>query len=195
MSTFPEPKSDSEAKKLIVTLMLKVPIEIELDISQNQLTECSQLSSQEINCIIDNFEEIPVTDQLSKSDSIGDVLISSSKGDTNNKISNRIKDIENVRQLAQRVACIARRSRSASIMGKTLRAQAKDCCAFLRQEKGDGWRFYLLEGPKLKQIVAKTIANHQFVCSWCKYWLLPLQYLLRKYVLKVIYQLNLFLVE
>ncbi len=103
MPTFPEAKSDSEVKKFIVTLILKVPIEIELDISRNQITEFSQLSSQDINYTIDNCEEIPVTDQLSKSDPIGDVLISFSQ---------------------------------------------------------------------LKQIVAKTIKNHQVVFSWCKYCLL-----------------------
>ena len=44
-----------------------------------------------------------------------------------NKISNRIKDI----------------------LGKT-----KDYCAFLHSEKGDGWRFYLLEGPEVEKFLA-----------------------------------------
>ena len=32
------------------------------------------------------------------------------------------------------------------MLGKT-----NDCCAFLQMEKGDGWRFYLLEGPWILQ--------------------------------------------
>ena len=56
------------------------------------------------------------------------------KGDLNNKISNLIKDIKNARQ-----------------MGKT-----KDCCALLQQEKGDGWRFYLLESPNAGNIEVNT---------------------------------------
>lgn len=79
MSTSPEAKYNLETKKLVVNLMLNVPIEIELEVSQNLPTEYSQLSSQEVDNQTDNFEEIAVKGKLSQCNSIEDVLIPSSQ--------------------------------------------------------------------------------------------------------------------
>ncbi len=79
MSTFPEAKSNSEAKKLLVNLMLKVPIEIELELSQSLPTQYLQLSPQDVNYQIDDFDKISVIEKLNQSDSTEDVLISSSQ--------------------------------------------------------------------------------------------------------------------
>ncbi len=57
------------------------------------------------------------------------------KEDPNNKISNRIKNI----------------------LGKS-----KDCCAFLHSEKGDGWRFYLLEDPKKQYRGKRSKRNREY---------------------------------
>ena len=79
MSASPEPKYNLEGNKLIVNLMLKIPIEIELDISQNLPTENHQLLYQEVPIQRDKFEEITIKDRLSLSKSIEDTLISSTE--------------------------------------------------------------------------------------------------------------------
>lgn len=79
MSAFTDPKCHLEGNKLLVNLMLKVPIEIELELSQKSPTEYHQLSSQEVHNQRDNFEEMTIKDKLSQSNSVENLLISSTE--------------------------------------------------------------------------------------------------------------------
>ncbi len=79
MSTSPTLKSNSGTKKLLVHLMLKVPIEIELDLSQSLSTEYLQISPEELKSQIDNCEEITIAKGLNQSNSLEGVLIDSSQ--------------------------------------------------------------------------------------------------------------------
>ncbi|KST65783.1 hypothetical protein [Mastigocoleus testarum] len=79
MSTLPDVKSNSGTKKILVNLMLRVPIEIELDLSQSLSTEYLQFFPQEVKSQIDNCEEITIAKGLNLSNSLEDVLIDSSQ--------------------------------------------------------------------------------------------------------------------